>query len=126
MSDERPYEVHPSVPCSRNLRQRTGVFLGVEAMEILWIGCLSMIPDILRRIGVIEKPNILAGILMSAMAFGFVVIFKRNKPPNYFTLWIHHHFLHPKGWRAPESCTEDICPILNELPPPKTHISSVQ
>ncbi len=116
MSQNKPnaYEVHPSIPCSRNLRRRTGVWMGVEAMELLWIGCLSLLPDLLRRVGVFEKPHLLAGVLLSATAFGFVVLFKLNKQPNYFTIWIRHRFLHPEGWRAPKSRKNGEFPILED------------
>lgn len=105
-------EIHPSISCSRNLRRRTGVWLGVEAMELLIILCLSLIPDILYRIGFLQKPNLLLGILISGSALGFVVLFKRNKPPNYFTLWLYHHLLHPKGWRATNGNLK-LFPIIN-------------
>ncbi len=103
MQPERITDVHPSVPCSRNLRRRTGIWLGIEAWELVTILCLSMIPDFLYRIGVLEHSNLLMGIGISGAALAFVILFKRNRPPNYFTLWVHHHFLHPTAWRAPRT-----------------------
>lgn len=105
-------EILPSIPCSRNLRRRTGVWLGVEAWELFVIALLSILPDLAHRTGFIEKPSLLAGLSISGIALGFVVLFKRNKPPNYFALWLHHHFLHPKEWRSPQS-KERIFPILD-------------
>jgi len=66
-----------------------------------------MIPDFLYRVGILARPNLLLGLAISGAALMFVILFKRNKPPNYFSLWLHHHFLHPKEWRAPQ----------NEAPP---------
>jgi hypothetical protein len=109
----QPHEILPSIPCSRNLRRRTGVWLGVEAWELFIIALLSLIPDLAYRIGIIEKPSLLASAAISGTALGFVVLFKRNKPPNYFAIWFHHHFIHPNEWRAPQS-KERISPILND------------
>lgn len=106
-------EILPSIPCSRNLRRRTGVWLGIEAWELVVILCLSMIPDFLYRVGLISQPNLFVGIIISGCAMGFVILFKKNKPPNYFSIWLHHHFLHPKAWRAPRS-TSHIFPILDD------------
>lgn len=105
MSDSsfRPDEVHPFVPCSRNLRRRTGVFLGIEAWELVVILCLSMIPDFLYRIGLIQHVNFFTGLLVSAGALVFVILFKRGKQPNYFSIWLHHRILHPKAWRASQT-----------------------
>jgi hypothetical protein len=106
-------EILPSIPCSRNLRRRTGVWLGVEAWELFVIALLSILPDLAHRTGLIEKPSLLAGLSLSGIALGFVILFKRNKPPNYFALWFHHYFLHPKNWRAPKS-GERTCPIFDD------------
>jgi hypothetical protein len=113
--DLQSQEILPSIPCSRNLRRRTGVWLGVEAWEFFIIGVLSLMPDILYRVGLLAKPQLLAGVLISGLALGFVILFKRNRPPNYFSLWLHHHFFHPSGWRAPK--TNEGWPILNERNP---------
>ncbi|MDD2709097.1 MAG: hypothetical protein PHV34_14015 [Verrucomicrobiae bacterium] len=96
-------EILPSIPCSRNLRRRTGIWLGVEAWELFCIALLSILPDLAYRAGILETQQNLPGVLLSAAALGFVIVFKRNKPPRYFSLWIHHHFIHPTGWRAPKS-----------------------
>jgi hypothetical protein len=111
-------EILPSIPCSRNLRRRTGVWLGVEAWELFIIALLSLIPDLAYRIGIIEKPSLLASLAISGIALGFVVLFKRNKPPNYFALWLHHHFVHPNEWRAPQS-KEKTFPLLEYQPAKK-------
>lgn len=103
----------PSIPCSRNLRRRTGVWLGVEAWELFGIALLSILPDLAYRVGLLDKPQNLLGVLISAAALGFVIVFKRNKPPNYFSLWFHHHFIHPPAWRAPKTDYREN-PILNE------------
>ncbi len=113
MQSERITDIHPSIPCSRNLRRRTGIWLGIEAWELVMILCLSMIPDILYRIGVLDHSNLLTGIGISLGAMAFVILFKRNKPPNYFTLWMHHHFLHPPAWRAPRTENRE-CIILDD------------
>ena len=110
----QPQEILPSIPCSRNLRRRTGIWLGVEAWELFVIASLSIIPDLAYRMGLMEKPHLLLGLMMSSAALGFIIVFKRNKPPNYFSLWLHHHFLHPKGWRAPRSLTDIGFPILED------------
>jgi len=107
-------EVLPSIPCSRNLRRRTGIWLGVEAWELFVIAILSIIPDLAYRMGFIEKPNLLLGLLVSGAALGFVILFKRNKPPNYFSLWLHHHWIHPRSWRAPRTRTDNHWPILED------------
>ena len=109
----RVEEILPSIPCSRNLRRRTGVWLGVEAWELFVIAVLSILPDLAYRMGFFEKPNLLLGLAISGSALAFVILFKRNKPPNYFVLWLHHHFLHPKAWRAPRSQTGP-APILDD------------
>jgi hypothetical protein len=106
-------EILPSIPCSRNLRRRTGVWLGVEAWELFGIALLSILPDLAYRVGLLEKPRNLLGVLLSAAALGFVIVFKRNKPPHYFSLWVHHHFVHPSAWRAPKSEDRRV-PILGE------------
>lgn len=106
-------EILPSIPCSRNLRRRTGVWLGVEAWELFVIALLSILPDLAYRVGILEKPRNLLGVLLSVAALGFVIVFKRNKPPHYFSLWVHHHFIHPPGWRAPKSAHRGN-PILDE------------
>ena len=108
-------EILPSIPCSRNLRRRTGIWLGVEAWELFVIALLSIIPDLLYRMGFMEKPNLLLGSIISGTSLGFVILFKRNKPPNYFTLWLHHHFLHPKEWRASKS-GHHVFPVLEDTP----------
>ncbi|MDD2709237.1 MAG: hypothetical protein PHV34_14720 [Verrucomicrobiae bacterium] len=106
-------EILPSIPCSRNLRRRTGIWLGVEAWELFCIALLSILPDLAYRVGMLETPRNLPGILLSAAALGFVIMFKRNKPPHYFSLWFHHHFIHPSGWRSPKSDNRR-SPILDE------------
>jgi hypothetical protein len=116
-SPSNPQTILPSVPCSRNLRRRTGVWMGLQAWEITICLCLSMIPDFLFRMGILQKPHLFLGILISALAMGFFVLFHRNKPPNYFSLWMHHHFLHPSGWRATRSATGERFPICEEPTP---------
>ena len=110
----QPQEILPSIPCSRNLRRRTGVWLGVEAWELFVIALLSIIPDLGYRMGFTENPHLLIGLVISSAALGFVIVFKRNKPPHYFSLWLHHHLLHPKGWRAPRSVPYIGSPILED------------
>lgn len=118
MSDSKqtPQEILPSVPCSRNLRRRTGVWLGLQAWEIVIALCMSMITDFLFRMGFTETPNLFLGVLLSAIAMGFFILFHRNKPPNYFSLWMHHHWLHPDGWRVPRSGDRTF-PIASQSPP---------
>jgi hypothetical protein len=106
-------DILPSIPCSRNLRRRTGVWLGVEAWELFGIALLSLIPDVAFRMGFVEKPSLLLSLTLSGGALGFVVLFKRNKPPNYFSIWLYHHFLHPEHWRAPQT-KERTHPILED------------
>lgn len=109
--EEQSSEILPAIPCSRNLRRRTGLWLGVEAWELFVIALISVLPDIAYRIGFLEKPSLLSGLILSSTALGFVILFKRNKQPNYFTLWLHHHWLHPKEWRAPRSTETTSFPI---------------
>lgn len=109
-------DVLPYAHASRNLRRRTGIWLGVEAGELGICLCLSMIPDFAYRMGLIGKTNPLIGIGISGVSILFVILFKKGKQPNYFTLWARHHFLHPKeGWRAPRSRTVECHPILDDL-----------
>jgi hypothetical protein len=75
----------------------------VEAWELFGIALLSILPDLAYRIGMLEKPRNLLGLLLSAAALAFVIAFKRNRPPHYFSLWFQHHFIHPTAWRAPKS-----------------------
>jgi hypothetical protein len=107
-------EVLPSIPCSRNLRRRTGVWMGVEAWELFLIASLSLLPDVAYRIGLMESPNLLLGLAMSGTGLAFIVLFKRNKPPNFFAIWIHHHFIHPDAWRAPKASDPRKRPIKEE------------
>lgn len=106
--------VLPPVRCSGNLRRRTGVWLGLSAWELMTGLCVSMIPDFLYRLGILSKPNLLAGIFLSASVLGFCIWFRRNKPPNYFTLWFFHNVAHPPAWRAPKHRSKKQFPILSD------------
>ena len=112
-------EILPAIPCSRNLRRRTGIWLGVEAWELVVILCLSMVPDLMYRVGFLATSNLFLGLGISTAALAFVILFKRNKPPGYFSLWLHHHLLHPHGWRAPSS-SERLWPVLEDSGNPLT------
>jgi hypothetical protein len=111
---QTPQDILPAVRCSGNLRRRTGVWMGLSAWEIMVGLCACTIPDFLYRLGILAKPNLLAGILLSAGFFGFCLWFRRNKPPNYFALWFYHHFGHPKAWRASRIRTERNFPLLED------------
>lgn len=104
MSAPTPNEVLPAVPCSRNLRMRTGIFMGLEPPEVLLIAGATIAAILLVRVGVFRVPPLLVLLGVPGCGFFFVFFFKKGKQTNYFTIWLRHHFVHPRaGWRAPKT-----------------------
>jgi len=106
-------DIHPTIRCSRNLKRRTGFLYGLTVWEFITCSLFATIPTILQGMGIIEESYLLTSLLMSAVALVFMIVFKRNRQANYFSLWIHHHLLHPNQWRAPAR-NDDSFPIIEE------------
>ncbi len=111
-----PDDLHPlpSIPCSRNLRRRTGIFLGLEPNEIMAIAVSSLLPTFAQKMGLLDHVSPLFSLAILGGGLLFVVLFKKGKQPHYFSLWLHHHFLHPKAWRAPRTDLHNRWPILDD------------